>query len=60
MKGAMADPVDNTIMTPNKRRMIIIGNSQNFLRTRKNAQRSLKNSMRIVFSRLIGMFNVFR
>ena len=41
----MAEPLVNTIKTPNINKTIINGNSQNFLRTFKNAHKSLKNSM---------------
>ncbi len=45
MKGAIAEPLVRTIKTPNINKTIINGNSQNFLRTFKNAHKSLKNSM---------------
>lgn len=41
----MAEPLVNTINTPNTNNTIMIGNNQNFLRAFKKAQRSLKNSM---------------
>lgn len=45
MKGAIAEPEVKTINTPNKRRMMIRGNNQNFLRVFKKLHKSLKNSI---------------
>jgi hypothetical protein len=45
MNGAIAEPLVNTISTPNKSRITIIGSSQNFFRTFKNCHKSLKNSI---------------
>ena len=44
----MAEPLVNTIKTPNINKTIINGNSQNFLRTFKNAHKSFKKSIRII------------
>ena len=41
MNGATTEPPVATTKMPNRPMMIIIGNSQNFLRTRKNAKNSL-------------------
>lgn len=50
MKGAMADPEVSTISTPNNKSTMMTGVSQNFFRTLKKAQRSLRNSIiNIVF-----------
>lgn len=45
----MAEPLVNTINTANNKRIIMIGNSQNFFLTFKNAHKSLKNSMILKF-----------
>jgi hypothetical protein len=49
MKGAMADPAERTISTPNTNSTIISGKSQNFFLTFKKAHNSRKNSMVIFF-----------
>src|SRR5476649_2127770 len=41
MNGAMAEPLVSTIRPPNTTIMIMIGSSQNFLRSRMNAQSSM-------------------
>ena len=41
----MAEPLVNTINTPNNNNTTMIGNNQNFFRAFKNAHKSLKNSM---------------
>ena len=43
MKGATAEPFDNTSSEPNSSIMMKIGSSQNFFRTRRNIQNSLRN-----------------
>ena|SRR2546429_3489793 len=58
MNGAMADPAENTIRIPNPSRIMMIGNSQNFLRFFRKPQRSLMNSI-ISFSFLIRFLYVF-
>ncbi len=51
MKGATADPWVNTSNPPNSAIETMIGNSHNFLRTRRNNQNSLMNdNMGIRFS----------
>ena len=47
MNGATAEPWASTISSPNSAIMMKIGQSQNFLRTRKNAQSSLSIDMSI-------------
>jgi hypothetical protein len=42
MNGANAEPEANTINTPKRRRIISIGASHHFLRSLKNAHRSVK------------------
>lgn len=42
----MAEPLVKIINTPNKRRMTIKGNSQNFFLSFKNPHKSFKNSIR--------------
>lgn len=41
----MAEPAVNTMSEPNIKRIATAGTSQNFLRTLKNPQMSLKNSI---------------
>lgn len=43
MKGATAEPFDNTSSEPNSSIIMKIGNSQNFFRTRRNIQNSPRN-----------------
>ncbi len=45
MKGATALDSVNTINAPNNRRIMIIGNNQNFFLTFKNAHISLNRSI---------------
>jgi hypothetical protein len=45
MKGAMAEPLDNTINTPSKSITIMIGRSQYFFLILKNDHNSLKNDI---------------
>ena len=45
MNGAIAEPPVVTTKMPNNPKMIIIGSSQNFLRTRRKAQNSLTKSI---------------
>jgi hypothetical protein len=45
MKGAMADPLVNTIKAPNASKVTTIGTSQYFFRVPKNPKMSLRNSM---------------
>src|SRR5665213_3510738 len=52
MKGAIAEPLVSTIRPPKTTIMIMIGNSQNFLRARMNAQSStMMEPMNSVLSR---------
>jgi len=46
MKGAMAVPLVNITNEPKKRRLKIMGNSQNFFLTLIKPQRSLRNSIK--------------
>src|SRR5882724_7977009 len=45
MNGATADPCVSTIRPPNRSRTTMIGRSQNFFRSRMNAQNSRTNSL---------------
>ena len=54
----MADPAVKTINAPNNNNIIMIGNNQYFLRTLKNAHKSLNTSINMNFITLIGMFNI--
>lgn len=45
MKGATTLDSVNTIKAPNKRRIMIIGNNQNFFLTFKNAHNSFNRSI---------------
>lgn len=45
MNGAIAEPAERTINTPNINSTIISGNNQNFFLTFKKAHNSRKNSM---------------
>src|SRR4051812_32530852 len=45
MKGATAEPLVNTTSPPNTTIMIMIGSSQNFLRTRMKRQSSARKSI---------------
>lgn len=47
MKGAIADPPDNTMSTPKMSSTTMIGNNQNFLRTLKKPHKSFKNSITV-------------
>lgn len=53
MKGANADPDVNTIRTPRKRSIIIIGNSQNFFLVFKKAHSSMTNSLIVIILKCI-------
>ena len=45
MNGATAEPWLKTIKTPNKAKIIMIGNNQYFFLSLKNSQNSSKNSI---------------
>ena len=45
MNGATAEPWLKTIKTPNKAKIIMIGNNQYFFLSLKNSQNSLMNSI---------------
>jgi len=49
MNGAIADPAESTIKTPNTKSTIMRGKSQNFFLTFKKAHSSRKNSMMLIF-----------
>ena len=43
MKGAIADPLESTISTPNNKRAAIKGSNQNFFLFKKKRNKSLTN-----------------
>ena len=43
MNGAIADPLESTISTPNNKRATIKGSNQNFFRFKKKRNKSLTN-----------------
>lgn len=45
MNGAIAEPVERTIMTPNNNRTSINGKSQNFFRSLRNDHKSFSISI---------------
>jgi len=45
MKGAIAEPLVKTIKTPNIKRMMIKGSSQNFFLTFRKPHKSFKKSI---------------
>ena len=68
MNGATAEPWLKIISPPNKARTIIIGNNQNFFRTIRNFQNSIKKlilklvlhtTVSIVFIYPIGITSIF-
>src|SRR6185295_12159721 len=60
MNGATAVPSVRTSNAPNNNNTRIIGNSQNFFRSRMNAQRSARNDPMCFSSRFYFLFNVTR
>lgn len=58
MKGAMADPLDKTIRTPNNRSTNMSGNSQNFFLTLRNDHKSVIKS--IIAKFLVRGFQIIR
>lgn len=50
MNGAIADPLVNTINTPNNNKIIISGINQYFFLVLRNAHKSFKNSMTFIFN----------
>jgi len=51
MKGAMAEPSDNTSNAPKSTRKTTIGNSHHFLRTFRNCQNSLTMDNRLMVTK---------
>ena len=49
MNGAIAEPLANTISTPNISKVVINGSSQNFLRSRKKPHMSIKKFIIVPF-----------
>jgi hypothetical protein len=52
MKGAITEPCASISKPPRINITIMMGASHSFLRTRKNAQSSFKNSIRLAFIKI--------